>query len=59
MAEDDDEIELHDSQAEAIEAAIRQVRLEGGGFVWIHREECNGEEECECDPVEVYVEGSH
>ena len=59
MTADDDEIKLFDSQAEALEDAIRDVRREGGGTVTIHREGCPGMEDCECDPVELWVEGSH
>lgn len=61
MIEDDDaeETECFDTAAEAIEAAIHDLRKDGGGTLEIHREDCPGIEDCDCHPVAVWVEGSH
>lgn len=50
------------TQVEAIEDAISDLRRDGGGSMWIHREDCDGDEAgqvCPCDPVEVFVEAGH
>jgi hypothetical protein len=55
--------ELYDSEAEALEAGIRQLRAEGGGTIWIHRDDCTAggdmEGDCPCSPIGIEVEGAH
>ncbi len=45
-------------QLAALSAAVDEVRSEGGGTVWLHREDC-GEStairRCPCDPYPVEV----
>lgn len=48
------------TQAEAIMHAILEVRLDGGGRVHLHREECQHQianKDCPCDPISFWVEG--
>jgi hypothetical protein len=57
--DDEDDFTQHRTQAEAIESAIQELRKEGGGTLTIHRKDCSGMEDCECDPVPVWVEGAN
>lgn len=45
------------TQYEAVLAAIAEVRRDGGGVVWICREDCASArgEECDCDPSGIDV----
>ena len=47
------------SLAEAIIKGIRDCQMTGGGTVWIHRPECDGQmgdEDCWCEPVPIIVD---
>lgn len=55
---------IHDSQVEALAAAIDEARREGGGTVWLHRAECDvGDDEpgpgCVCEPYPIEVPALH
>lgn len=52
--------ERHDTQYEAVLAAIEELRTTGGGMVWVCREDCASVDpsvECDCDPSGFYVPG--
>jgi hypothetical protein len=50
------------TQAEAVVEAIRDLRASGGGSLWIHSADFEGEhaeaEACPCHPALVQVEGA-
>lgn len=45
------------TQYEAVLAAIEELKYDGGGRVWICREDCASarEEECDCNPSSIEV----
>ena len=62
---DEEETECFRTQAEAIEASIQDLRRTGGGTMTIHHGDCAlsdrdaTEDDCDCDPVQVEVEGAN
>lgn len=47
------------SAADALLVAISELKVTGGGIVWIHRQDCIqpiDDEECLCLPVSIEVE---